>query len=167
MAGLAVAAAIWAGPLGAANVDQRTEFNFSDPVMVPGATLPAGTYVFELADSRTNRNIVHVYRKGEREPIVTTLAVPKRRLDSKGDVVVTFAHTPPGTPPAIQSWFFPGRLTGHEFVYPDAEARRISEHTKKLVLSTDVESGRMEGWERATLRWVDARGAYTPYVSDE
>ena len=167
VAAAAMAAAFLAGPVAAANVDQRTEFNFSNPVMVPGATLPAGTYVFELADSRTSRNIVQIYRKGERDPIVTTIAVPKRRVDSKGDVVVTFAHTPPGMAPAIQSWFFPGRLTGHEFVYPDEQARRISEHTKTLVLSTDVEFGRREGWEGATLRWVDPHGAYKPYVADE
>jgi hypothetical protein len=166
-AGVAALAGLLSLPAGAANLDQRTEFNFSDPVMVPGATLPAGTYVFELADTRSNRNVVRIYRKGDPEPIVTTIAVTKRRLDSKGDVVVTFAHTPPGTPPAVQSWFFPGRLAGHEFVYPEEQARRISEQTKTLVLSTDIESGRMEGWERATLRWVDPHGAHKPYVADE
>jgi len=44
---LVVAAALalaLGAPVESASVDQRTEMNFSDPVMVPGATLPAGTY---------------------------------------------------------------------------------------------------------------------------
>ena len=110
---------------------------------------------------------MHIYRKGTPEPVVSTITVPKRRLDAKGDVVVTFANTPAGTAPAIQSWFVPGRLAGHEFVYPEEQARRISEQTKTLVLSTDIEAGKMEGWERATLRWVDPKGVHKPYVADE
>jgi hypothetical protein len=155
------------GEVAADNADQRTEMHFSAPVMVPGATLSAGTYVFELAGTPASRNIVRIYKRGEDRPVVTTITVPKRRQDAKGDVVLTFAGTPAGTPPAIRSWFFPGRLTGHEFVYPDDEARRISERTRTLVLSHDVESGDMEGWERATLRWVDPKGVYKSYVSDE
>lgn len=37
--------------------DQKTIVNFNGPVEVPGRVLPAGTYVFKLADSSSDRNI--------------------------------------------------------------------------------------------------------------
>ena len=43
--------------------DQRTIFTFSGPVEIPGQVLDAGTYVFKLADSSSDRNIVQVFNK--------------------------------------------------------------------------------------------------------
>lgn len=40
--------------------NDRISLTFSAPVMVPGATLPAGKYVFELVNSRTNRHLVRI-----------------------------------------------------------------------------------------------------------
>ncbi|HTA68434.1 MAG TPA: hypothetical protein VK776_09155 [Bryobacteraceae bacterium] len=45
--------------------DQKTVFTFSGPVEIPGQVLPAGTYVFKLADSPSNRNIVQIFSKDE------------------------------------------------------------------------------------------------------
>jgi len=39
---------------------QLTKLTFSEPVEIPGRTLPAGTYWFVLADSDSDRNIVQV-----------------------------------------------------------------------------------------------------------
>src|SRR6185503_18172091 len=38
--------------------NQDTYFTFSQPVELPNATLPAGTYLFQLVDSPSNRHIV-------------------------------------------------------------------------------------------------------------
>ncbi|HXM64439.1 MAG TPA: hypothetical protein VN950_26500, partial [Terriglobales bacterium] len=43
--------------------DQKTVFTFSGPVEGPGQVLSAGTYVFKLADSSSDRNIVQVFNK--------------------------------------------------------------------------------------------------------
>src|SRR5215470_14496819 len=40
--------------------NKKTEFQFSAAVQIPGRTLAAGKYVFQLADSDSNRNIVRV-----------------------------------------------------------------------------------------------------------
>lgn len=45
--------------------DQKTTVTFSQPVEIPGQVLPAGTYVFKLADSMSDRNIVQVYNSEE------------------------------------------------------------------------------------------------------
>src|SRR4051812_17700084 len=40
--------------------DKRTYFTFSGPVDMPGVALPAGRYVFRLANPDTSRNVVQV-----------------------------------------------------------------------------------------------------------
>src|SRR3954470_1612004 len=40
--------------------DKTTKVTFSEPVQVPGKVLPAGTYVFRLHDSTSNRHIVQI-----------------------------------------------------------------------------------------------------------
>ena len=41
--------------------DQMTKLNFSQPVEIPGAVLPAGTYWFVLADSQSDRDIIQIF----------------------------------------------------------------------------------------------------------
>src|SRR5687768_14993022 len=68
--------------------------DFSTSLMVPGTTLPAGTYVFKLADSRTNRHIVQIWDANQSKVLATVFAIPAHRAEPKGDVVVTFGRTP-------------------------------------------------------------------------
>ena len=39
------------------NINQRTFLTFSGPVQMPGVTLPAGKYVFRLADTSSGSSI--------------------------------------------------------------------------------------------------------------
>jgi len=48
--------------------DQKTIFTFSGPVEVQGQVLDARTYVFNSADSASDRNIVQVFSKNEKRP---------------------------------------------------------------------------------------------------
>ena len=43
--------------------NKKTILTFSGPVAIPGATLPAGSYVFKLADLQGNRHVVQVFDK--------------------------------------------------------------------------------------------------------
>lgn len=96
--------------------------------------------------------------------VALTQAVPMKRLDAKGDVVVKFSPTDAGSPPAMKGWFYPGSLYGHEFIYPDGQAKEIAQRTKTIVLSVDVPGTDLE---KGTLRTYDqsgsrADGAATP-----
>src|SRR5580698_3864890 len=102
--------------------DQKTVFTFSGPVEIPGQILPAGTYVFKLAESRTNRHIVQIFSKDEKRVFGTFLAIPDYRLQVSDKTIITFSERPVGTPEAIKGWFYPGVGHGHEFVYPKREA---------------------------------------------
>jgi len=135
---------------------------FSAPVQIPGAMLQPGKYVFKLGPSPSSQHIVQVFTEDGRKLIATTLTVPKERRDSKGDVVMTFAAAAAGSPPALQAYFYPGTLRGHEFVYPERQAREIAMRTRTLVLSHDIEG---TDFESATLRVFNERGEPQNYVA--
>src|ERR1700757_540994 len=64
--------------------DQKTIFTFSGPVEIPGQALPAGTYVFKLSDSQSDRDIVQVFSKDEKHLYGTFLSVPDLHLQPAG-----------------------------------------------------------------------------------
>jgi hypothetical protein len=102
--------------------NQKTVFTFSGPVEMPGQVLPAGTYVFKLLDSHSNRHIVQVFNKEENRVFGTFLAIPDYRLRPSDKTIITFSERPVGSPEAIKGWYYPGLGHGHEFVYPKREA---------------------------------------------
>jgi hypothetical protein len=144
-----VASAMMVLPLTAAAqgpVNQDTFFTFSQAVELPGKTLPAGTYFFQLADSPSNRHIVKVMSQDRKELHATLLAIPYYSTDRPSDEPqVRFMETPAqaasgaaGTN-AIKIWFYPGTSTGHEFIYPRSQAMRIAARTGQSVLTTKTE----------------------------
>src|SRR2546427_495135 len=88
--------------------DQKTIFTFSGPVEIPGQVLQAGTYVFKLADSQSDRNIVQVFSEDEKHLYGTFLAIPDERLRPAGRPIITFDERTNGTPEAVKAWFYPG-----------------------------------------------------------
>jgi len=119
--------------------NQRTIFTFSGPVEIPGQVLPAGTYVFKLADSSSDRNIVQVYSKDEKHLYGTFLAIPDARLRPSGRPIITFDETPAGSPEAVRAWFYPGDNYGHQFVYPKPKAVALAKANNTPVPSMPVE----------------------------
>jgi hypothetical protein len=119
--------------------NQKTIVTFSDPVEVPGQVLPAGTYVFKLANSNANRNIVQVFNQEENHVFGTFLAIPDYRLRPSDKTIIRFAERPAGQPEAIKAWFYPGKNHGHEFVYPKSEALALAKANSTPVPSMPTE----------------------------
>src|SRR5258705_10466080 len=120
--------------------DKKTILTFSGPVQIPGATLPAGSYVFKLADIPGNRHVVQVFDKDEKKLYTTMLAIPNERLEPSDKPVVLFSERAAGSPQAVKVWFYPGNRVGNEFVYPKAQAMRIAKETHSSVLATNDDS---------------------------
>jgi hypothetical protein len=158
----AAASAVALTPAAASQRNERTIIKISDPVMIPGATLQPGTYVFKLVDSDSSRHMVQVLNEDGTQVIATTIAVPAKRQDPNGNTILRFNPTEGGTP-AIKAWFYPGTLYGHEFVYSDREARDIAQRTKTVVLATDVPESDMD---KGTLYVYDASGRRGDRQSD-
>lgn len=104
--------------------DKKTIITFSGPVQVANTQLPAGTYVFKLAESSGDRHIVQIFNQDETQLITTILANPDYRLEPADKTLVKFAETGngsetsgtlPGNGVAIKEWFYPGDDSGQEF----------------------------------------------------
>jgi hypothetical protein len=101
--------------------------------------LPAGTYVFKILDSQSDRHIVQIFNKDETTIYATILAIPNYRLTATDKTVITFTERPAGQPEALRAWFYPGRNFGEEFVYPKAQAMALAKNTNTPVLFTAAE----------------------------
>src|SRR5579872_4360484 len=143
--GLALACALLAPNVKADDWNRKTEITFSAPVEIPGVhlvgwgVLPAGTYVFKILDSQSDRHIVQIFSKDELTVYATILAIPNYRLKATDKTVMTFRERPAGEPEALRAWFYPGRLWGEEFVYPKARAIILAKETHEAVLFTPAE----------------------------
>lgn len=146
------------------NWNERTLLTFSEPVMVPGATLEPGTYIFRLLDSNSARHIVQIRSEEGGEPITITHAVPLKRQDARGEIVLRFDPTDAGQPPALRAWFYPGSVYGHQFIYSDEEARQIANRTKTVVLAID-EAG--SDLKKGSLRTYNAEGIRGEWRADD
>jgi len=122
--------------------NKKTVVTFSEPVEVPGVgaqILPAGTYVFKLLDSPSDRHIVQIFNQRMDHVYTTILAIPDYRMRATGKTVMTFKERAEGQPEAIRSWFYPGREWGDQFVYPKSRAVELAKIVNEPVLATTVE----------------------------
>src|ERR1035438_4775702 len=125
--------------------NRKTKITFSGPVEIPGvhlqgfAVLPAGTYVFKMLDSQSDRHIVQIFSADEKTVYATILAIPNYRLKETDKTVMTFRERPAGEPEALRAWFYPGRNFGEEFVYPKARAIELAKTSNTPILFTPAE----------------------------
>jgi hypothetical protein len=122
-------------------MDRKTVVKFSGPVEVPGVgaqVLPAGTYIFKVLDSPSDRHIVQITSEDGNHVFTTILAIPNYRLKATDKTVITFHERSEGQPEALRAWFYPGREWGEEFVYDRSRAIEIAKETNEAVLSTPV-----------------------------
>ena len=125
--------------------NRKTVITFGAPVEIPGVhlagwgVLPAGTYVFKILDSQSDRHIVQIFSQDELTVYATILAIPNYRLKATDKTVITFSERPAGQPEALRAWFYPGRNWGEEFVYPKAKAIELAKGAKTPVLFTTAE----------------------------
>jgi hypothetical protein len=142
---MALMGAVLAPGARADDLNRKTVITFSGPVEIPGVhlagwgVLPAGTYVFKVLASQTDRHIVQIFNKDETAIYATILAIPNYRLKATDKTVITFRERPAGQPEALRAWFYPGRNWGEEFVYPKAKAMELAKATNTPVLFTSVD----------------------------
>jgi hypothetical protein len=160
-----------AGTARADEWNKLTYLTFSGPVQLPGITLPAGTYRFELADPDTSRRIIRVSDKDGSKNYGMFLSISDQKLEPADDPVVMFKESPSGVPQAVQAWFYPGETYGYEFAYPHDQALKIAKATHGSVLamkdtpqsSTDEE--RMTSMKSAETTHIDENDR--PVSTDE
>jgi hypothetical protein len=106
--------------------DKRTLFTFNTPVALPGVTLPAGTYMFRLADPDSTRRVIQVANEKGNESYALLLTTPSEPRDASGEPAIQFMETVSGAPVAVQAWWYQGESIGYEFMYPKSQRANLS-----------------------------------------
>ena len=107
------------------NANRVSTLTFSSPVQVPGATLPAGTYVFRQMGGASDRvGLIQVSTVPPTRLVAQFRSKPISRASNGDDV--TFRRTLNGASPPIAVWFFNKGMDGREFLYSDSEIRAFA-----------------------------------------
>jgi hypothetical protein len=105
--------------------NHETILTINEPMVVPGAVLAPGTYVFTLADDNGARRVVSIYSLSDRQLVATANVIPMQRLNHVGDLTLKVALSETGAP-VMKGWFYPGSTSGHEFLYPKSQSRAMA-----------------------------------------
>ena len=112
--GVLVTAATGAMP----NPKRTTYFTFSKSVDLPGVTLSAGTYVFELADPSASWEVVRVTSRDRHHVYLTAFTKPiQRPANGRLNAAIVFGEVSAANPPRIMAWYPQEERTGRQFVY--------------------------------------------------
>jgi hypothetical protein len=136
--------------------NKRTVITINEPIQLPNTVLPAGTYVFKLLDSPSDRHIVQVFDKDETHLLTTILAIPNYRLQPTGKSAFAFWETQAGNPQALRAWFYPGDNFGQEFAYPKDVSTQIAAINKSSVVTTTAQAS--DDMKTAPISAVNERG---------
>jgi hypothetical protein len=113
---------VLAGILGAASVARGdvahvNYLTFSAPFSLPGVTLPAGTYTFELASPGSYDVVQVMSRDRTHQYLAAFTARVQRPRGLPASHQIVFQEVPAGMAPPIKAWFPIGESVGHEFLY--------------------------------------------------
>ena len=117
LAGLALWGLVLLHDSNASVFDKKTIWTFNEAVQIPGMVLDPGTYVMKRALPMTNPQVVRFLDASEKRVYATVFAIPVERQRPTSEPEITFAEARGGAPHALKRWFYPGELTGAEFVY--------------------------------------------------
>lgn len=132
----ALFASVFEAPAMAQPADKRTYFTFSQPVALPGVTLPAGTYMFRYVDS--SRRVVQISSADGTKAYGMFLTLPTERIEPASQPELQFMETAEGMPAAAKAWWYPGDRIGSEFMFPKDQANRLARHAGQPKLTASI-----------------------------
>jgi hypothetical protein len=115
--------------------DQSSTITFSEPIQIPGQDLPAGTYLFKLANSDSDRNTVQIFDADRTVLYATLPTIATERQEPTNDTAVTFAEQGAGKPEVLLKWFYPGRETGNEFLYSKETEQELGQDRRQTIVA--------------------------------
>jgi hypothetical protein len=117
-AGLALLGVLATSSATAMDIHRTTYFTFSGPVQMPGVTLPAGTYIFEVVNPIGSSDVVSV-KSRDRSKVYLMQFTRSVERPSKGELkaTVSLGETIDGNPPPVKVWYPQFETRGREFIY--------------------------------------------------
>jgi len=156
---LAVLTLSIAGRAEAQPADYRTYFTFSAPVTLPGVTLPAGKYIFRLADPDSSRKVINVLSADGKKSLAMLHTIPNQAMKAPKDAEIRFMETSAKVPPPVKTWWYAGKAIGYEFIYPRKQALELAKATSEPILTTAKETTDFEGAELSRVTGNEAQSA--------
>lgn len=147
-AGAALAGLLASTPVVRAdNWNQATQVTFNKPIQIPGnRVLPAGTYWFKTQDRYEHPNVVVIYN-GNRSHVEATLitrptqrSLPAEQVKPLGKTQFTLVTQPNDQPDVLLKWFYPGRATGHEFLYSASRQKVLDRDRDVKVIAAPTQA---------------------------
>ena len=139
--------------------DYRTYFTFSGPVTLPGVTLPAGKYIFRLADPDSSRKVINVLSEDGKRSLAMLHTIPNQTMKAPKDAEVRFMETSAKVPPPIKTWWYAGKAIGYEFIYPRKQALELAKATSEPILTTSQETSDLARADLSRVSGADAQSA--------
>ena len=107
-----------AGSLNATTIAHTNYVTVSAPIALPGVSLPAGTYIFEVPLDRASLDVVRVKSRDGRKVYLTAFTqTVDRPAGQAGRSALVFGEAVSGTPAPVKIWFPAGERIGHAFIY--------------------------------------------------
>jgi len=120
--------------------DQKVITTFSGPVEIPGQILPTGTYVFKVLNVTGTRDIVQVTNADETKVLTTAFTVARYRPTPTSKAVFVMEERGVDSPQAVQAWYYPGFVDGHQFIYRGHRGLLASAAVSTSTISTPTTS---------------------------
>ena len=106
------------GSLNAATMRHTNYITVSAPIALPGVSLPAGTYIFEVPLDRASLDVVRVKSRDGRQVYLTAFTqTVDRPVGAAGRSLLVFGEAVSGVPAPVKIWFPAGERIGHAFIY--------------------------------------------------
>jgi hypothetical protein len=156
---LAVLTLSIAGRAEAQPADYRTIFTFSAPVTLPGVTLPAGKYIFRLADPNSSRKVINVLSEDGKRSLAMLQTIPNQAMKAPKDAEIRFMETSAKVPPPVKTWWYAGKAIGYEFIYPRKQALELAKATSEPILTTTKETSDLANAELSRVTGSESNQA--------
>ena len=118
--------------------DQKTKLTFAHAIEIPGRVLPAGTYWFVLLRTDADRNVVQIFSEDWSHLYASLETISADRRQATNETEVRFAERPYDQPEALLDWYYPGLLTGQEFLYSNKQEKELAHDRQQDVLVETV-----------------------------
>jgi hypothetical protein len=131
--------------------DQATKITFSQPIQISGQILPAGTYWFKLSNADTERNLIQIFNSDRTVLYATLETAPTERSEPTEHTTVTLAEEQSGKPKILLKWFYPGSLTGHEFMYSKEREMELTQDRQQTIEANQQPKANLDNTEAGFL----------------
>jgi hypothetical protein len=115
-------------------VDHATVITFTQPIQIPGQVLPKGSYLFKLTDTESMQHVVQIFSSDQTVPYGTFLTSSTNLQEPANDTELTFAEPEAGGSAVLLKWFYPGSVTGNEFVYSKQTEKQLAQDRQETIV---------------------------------